>query len=107
MPKRMTDEEMDMLVLEALRAVARRGARARIRGKAVREAAPLNGVCVYVRVAAELEKLGVEIPPLFSPDLASQFRLMLVSMKRLTSNDMLFNHGGGDFEDRRFWVVME
>jgi hypothetical protein len=103
----MTNAEMDRLVLEALRSIASGGARARIRGKAVQEATPYRGQCVYVRVGGELAKKGIEVPNLLSPDLVTQYRLLLDSMKRLSDNDLLFNHGGHAIEDRTFWVVME
>jgi hypothetical protein len=98
--KRMTNAEMDALVLEALRMIARHGTKARIHGKAVRQAAPRNGRTVYERLAIELAK------DLGSPNLFIPYTLLRDCTHRLVANDLLFNHGGQATEDMTFWVVM-
>ena len=108
MSRPISHAEIDRLVLAALREVAKQGTRARIKGRDVREAAPLGGQCVYARVGVELANKGIAIPRVpSSQDFLAQYKTLLDSMKRLTDNDLLFNNGGRAVEDRTFWVVME
>jgi hypothetical protein len=103
MPLGMTNDQVDKLVLEVLRAIARRDIRATMEGKPVRAVVPLYGQCVYKLVAFELVVRDVRVDTASS----TQYRLLADSMRRLIDEGLLFNRTGKAIEDRTFWVVIE
>jgi hypothetical protein len=106
MSEDISNEEVDRLVLEALRRIARDDIKGRVEGRNVRQAAPKAGLCVYARIEDELERTGVDVE-LVSSDPLIQFKTLLDSMTRLKRADLLFENGTGTIQRRTFWVVMD
>jgi len=100
----MSPAEIDRLVLDALREIAKDGVQRRVRNKPVRLAAPKGGDCVYMRIALEVEKTGAITLGL---DVLAYYGELERSLRRLTSRDLVFYNGGGHASQRSFWVVME
>ena len=100
----MTPAQIDQVVLNAFREIAKDGAEGRIRGKSVRLAGPKDGHCVYMRIALEAEKVGVIA---LGPDILTHARELEESLRRLINRDLVFNNGGGVTIRRSFWVVMD
>jgi len=101
----MSPDEIDRLVLNALREIAKDGVQRRVRNKPVRLAAPKDGACVYMRVALVLEEAGVITLGLNV--LTSYYRELEMSIRRLTNRDLVFHNGGGHVSQRSFWVTTE
>lgn len=103
MPSKNPDE-IDRLVLSALREIAKDGALRRVRNKPVRLAGPKGGDCVYMRIALEVEKTGAITLGL---DILVYYGELERSLRRLTSRDLVFYNGGGHVSQRSFWVTMD
>lgn len=100
----MSPATIDRILLEVLREIARDGEERRIKGKTVRLAGPKGRDCVYKRIVlAVMRRKDVTL----DADLATHFRELEESLRRLTNRDLLFNNGGGATTDRSYWVVMD
>lgn len=99
----MSPAEIDRVVLQALREIAKDGTERRIQSKTVRPAEPKDGDCVYMRIALEAEKAGAIS---FDLNVLSYYRELELSLQRLRNRDLVFNNGGGKAAERSFWVVM-
>jgi hypothetical protein len=101
----MNPTEIDRMVLQALREIAKDGVERRVRNKPVRLAAPKNGACVYMRIALEVEKTGKISLGLL--DIIAYYGELERCLRRLISRDLVFHNGGGHVSQRSFWVTME
>lgn len=110
MPKGVTPQQIDDLVLESLRKVAADGERARIGGRAVRLAGPKNGECVYKRALVQalednlIADLGFSVLIIADPE---RDRVLQASMKRLIDKDLVFRHVTGSVQKRSYWVAID
>lgn len=106
MLKGMTPEQIDDMVLSALRVVAANGRRGRVGGKPVRLAGPNDGLCVYMRVSLQIQSQH-HIKVNSEQDVLDAYRHLRESMNRLINKDLVFREVTGATELRTYWVVTE
>jgi|GEM_PF-2179637 len=99
----MSPADIDRVVLEVLREIAKDGREGRIKDRPVRLAGPKDGDCVYMRIALEAERRG-DIT--LGINILSHARELEESLRRLINRDLVFNNGGGVTVRRSFWVVI-
>ncbi|HET6747082.1 MAG TPA: hypothetical protein VFH06_03190 [Candidatus Saccharimonadales bacterium] len=102
----MTEDTIDQLVLEALRAVAADGISRTIGGIPVRLASPQGLDCVYMRIANYLETKNVEVNLDTHDSVVQQYKALRDAIRRLSNANKVFINGEDPDEDS-YWVATE